>query len=271
MVKIFAVKISSLSYAYPDATQAISNISLSIPRGEKVALLGANGSGKSTLLQHLNGLILPQHGSIEVLEHQLNKENLKQIRKIVGVVFDNPDDQLFSTSVYEDIAFGPRNLGYSQGRVDECVQHAMKAVLVEDLQTRPPNALSLGQQKKVAIAGVLAMTPEIIVLDEPFSGLDPHFTEQFLSILEELHNSGRTLIVSTHDVDLVYEWADQCIILKDGKVLAQGKPSILENSDLMKLAKLRVPSLYSIFKDTNLYPRKIKEANSLLKEAFKKI
>lgn len=271
MVKIFAVKISSLSYAYPDRTQAISDISLSIAKGKKVALLGANGSGKSTLLQHLNGLILPQHGSIEVLKHQLNKNNLKLIRKIVGVVFDNPDDQLFSTSVYEDIAFGPRNLGYSQGQVDECVQLAMKAVLVEDLQSRPPNTLSLGQQKKVAIAGVLAMSPEIIVLDEPFSGLDPYFIEQFLSILEELNNIGRTLIVSTHDVDLVYEWADQCIVLKDGEVLAQGEPSILENSKLMELANLRVPSLYSIFKDTNIYPRRIKDANCLLKEAVKKI
>ncbi|MCC5911158.1 MAG: ATP-binding cassette domain-containing protein [Clostridiaceae bacterium] len=264
-----AIHIEGLKYAYPDDTLALDNISLSIPEKKKVAILGHNGSGKSTLLQHLNGLILPQTGLVEIMGSPVTKKNIEKIRKSVGIVFDNPEDQLFSTTVYDDIAFGPRNLGYCEKDVQALVEKAMNLVGIEDLQHRPPYNLSLGQKKKAAIAGVLAMEPNVLIFDEPFSGLDPYSHHQFLVILKTLHQQGHTLIITTHDVDMAYRWGDECIILNQGKVLAQGPTTLLENKELMKKAKLKLPSLYSIFEKTSLKPHSVREAKSLLDALLK--
>ncbi|MEW9094130.1 MAG: ATP-binding cassette domain-containing protein [Clostridiaceae bacterium] len=264
------VEIKNLSYAYTHETIALQDISIDIKQQRKIAILGANGSGKSTLLQHFNGLILPQKGSVKIKGISVCKESLYDIRKIVGIVFDNPDDQLFSTTVYEDVAFGPRNLGYKEEEVEKAVDNSLSLIGIQDLKHRQPYNLSLGQKKKVAIAGVLAMEPEIMIFDEPFSGLDPYSLQQFIYILEKLNSKGRTLIITTHDVDIVYSWADECIILKEGKVLAQGSIDILENEVLMEEAKLKTPNLYEIFSNTSMRPKNINKAKELLTKLFKK-
>lgn len=270
VVLMNAIEIKNLSYTYSDGTVALKDTSIKIKEKTKVAILGANGSGKSTLLQHLNGLILLQKGSIKVKNIYVEKENLHEVRRKVGIVFDNPDDQIFATTVYEDVAFGPRNLGYEEARVEKAVSKSLKLVDIEKLKDKPPFNLSYGQKKKVAIAGILAMNPEIIIFDEPFSGLDPYSLKQFLLILQTLYTLGNTIIITTHDVDIAYEWADECIILNKGKVLAQGKINLLENELLMKEARLRTPNMYEIFSNTNFRARNVEEGRVFVTRLFSK-
>ncbi len=236
-----AVKISKLTYTFPDGTKALKGISLAIPANRKTAIVGCNGSGKTTLLYHLNGVFLPQSGQVSILGEILDKEKLPGIRRKVGFIFDNPDNQLFSTTVYNDVAFGPRNLKLNPGEIEERVTRSLHMVGAESLKNKPPYHLSLGQKKKVAIAGVLAMEPDIIVCDEPFSGLDLLATQNILDIFNDLARNGLTLIFSSHDVNLVYAWAEEVIIIKEGQVLAQGAADILENEKLMAEAQLRMP------------------------------
>lgn len=264
------LEIKDLCYTYPDHTNALDKVSLSIEKQGRIAILGANGSGKSTLLQHLNGLLLPQVGTVTVMNRRVSKEHLHEIRKMVGIVFDNPDEQLFSASVYEDIAFGPRNLGYGEDQVQQQVERVMALVDIQHLRHRPPYNLSLGQKKKVAIAGVLAMEPAIMVFDEPFSGLDPCSLQQFIELLDRLYSLGHTLLITTHDVDLAYGWADEFILLQEGSVLAQGSRELLESQELMRKVKLKLPNLYRIFSDCPAIPRTPQEAKNLLKELLHK-
>lgn len=260
------LEVSNLSYAYPDKTLALQDVSFQIPAKSKVAILGANGSGKSTLLQHLNGLTVAQSGSVSVLGQRISKKNLRDIRKTVGIVFDNPDEQLFSTLVYEDIAFGPRNLGYDEKTVAQKVEEMMALLDITHLRDRPPFNLSLGQKKRVAIAGVLAMEPSIMVFDEPFSGLDPCTLQQFLETLDDLFLRGHTLIVTTHDVDIVYGWANEFVILQEGQVLARGGKKLLEDEMLMQQARLKTPDLYNIFCSTSHRPVNVKGAVEYVKK-----
>ena len=266
MSAVSVLEIANLHYTYPDKTSALKDISFQIPSKSKVAILGANGSGKSTLLQHLNGLTLAQSGVVSVLGQRIGKENLRDIRKMVGIVFDSPDEQLFSTLVYDDIAFGPRNLGYDEQTVAQKVEEMMTLLDITHLRNRPPFNLSLGQKKRVAIAGVLAMEPSIMVFDEPFSGLDPCTLRQFLDILEDLFGRGHTMIVATHDVDIVYGWASEFVIMQEGYVLAQGGKALLEDKTLMEKAKLKAPDLYNIFCSTSYRPVCVNDAAECVKK-----
>jgi cobalt/nickel transport system ATP-binding protein len=265
MCTVSVLEIANLTYTYPDKTPALQDISFQIPAKSKVAILGANGSGKSTLLQHLNGLTLAQSGVVSVLGQRISKENLRDIRKTVGIVFDSPDEQLFSTLVYDDIAFGPRNLGYDEKTVAQKVEEVMTLLDITQLRNRPPFNLSLGQKKRVAIAGVLAMEPSIMVFDEPFSGLDPCTLQQFLNILEDLFCRGHTIIVTTHDVDIVYGWASEFVVLQEGHVLAHGGRALLEDKMLMEKAKLKAPDLYNIFCSTSYRPVCVADAAECVK------
>lgn len=179
------------------------------------------------------------------------------------MLFDNPDNQLFSTTVYEDIAFGPRNLELDEEEVKLRVIKAME-IVITDLAERSPYNLSLGQKKRVAIAGVLAMEPELLVFDEPFSGLDPRLANQLSYLLDKLHEEGKTIIMSTHDVDMAYAWADRVIILAGGELLAEGSSDLLRNEQLMRKAFLEVPMLVKVFDGSGLYPRTPEEANKML-------
>lgn len=259
-----AIEVRNLSYWYCDGTKALNKLSLAVTKQRRVALLGANGSGKTTLLHHLNGLLLPQEGTVTIMGREIHKNNLTQIRQLVGLLFDNPEDQLFSTTVTEDVAFGPRNLELDEATVAARVTEALQLAGITELADKSPYNLSLGQKKRVAIAGVLAMQPEILIFDEPFSGLDPRFARQLLFLLEKLHQQGKTILITTHDVDMAYAWAEQVTILANGQVLAAGEPELLRDKDLMAAACLDVPMLATAFYGTGLAPRTATEANQLL-------
>ena len=260
----YALNIENLCYAYPDGTPALHGICLQIKKEKKTAILGTNGSGKTTLLYHLNGTISAQEGLVKVLDCPVCRENLDQIRRMVGLLFDNPDNQLFSTTVYSDIAFGPHNMGLSEDEVVKRVAAAIRRVGIEELAERPPYCLSLGQKKRAAIAGLLAMSPQVMACDEPFSGLDPAVAGQFRALLDQLKEQGKTLVYSTHDVDLAYGWADEVVIMKEGRILEAGAVDLLCNEGLMDEASLQRPMLAELFKDSSFKPRTVREASRIL-------
>ncbi|MCL6612279.1 MAG: ATP-binding cassette domain-containing protein [Peptococcaceae bacterium] len=241
------IEIEDIYYTYRDGTEALRGLSLYIGEGEKVALLGPNGAGKSTLLLHLNGINLPRKGKVSVMGREVNRKTEKWVRSQVGLVFQDPDDQVFSSTVWEDVAFGPRNMGLDRREIDRRVSAALEAVGMLEYSRRAPYHLSYGQKKRVAIAGVLAMRPRIIVLDEPMAFLDPRGKDALAGILNSLHGLGQTIVIATHDVDFAAEWADRVVIVKDGKTLAQGGPELLQEAGLMEEAQLRFPVVSKIF------------------------
>lgn len=248
-------------YAYPDGTQALQGISLEVPLRSRTAILGANGSGKSTLLLHINGLLSASQGSIRVFGRRVGQDNLPEVRRRVGLVFQNPDDQLFSISVAEDVAFGPRNQGLDSGEVERRVARVLELVGISDLADRSPHHLSLGQKKRAAIAGVLAMESDLLVLDEPTAGLDPAAMRRLMELLAMLHAQGRTIILATHDMDLAYAWADRVAVLSTGRLLAAGSHELLQDEELMLRASLELPVLLQVFRETGFHPRNPTEAN----------
>ena len=243
----FAIEVKELSFHYKDGTRALNDISLCIERGTKVAILGPNGSGKSTLLLHLNGIHEVQQGELTVLAKRAGRNHEKWLRSQVGLVFQDPDDQIFSGTVWEDVAFGPINQGLRGEDLNNRVSQALRQVKMEPYSHKAPYHLSYGQKKRVAIAGVLAMQPEIIVLDEPVAFLDPAAKRSLFQILDELNAQGKTIIAATHDVDLAARWANQVIILHNGQVLAQGEPRLLTNRQLVEQADLELPTVSQIF------------------------
>ncbi len=217
------LEVTNLSFAYPDGHQALFDVSLSIGAGEKVALVGPNGAGKSTLMLHLNGL-LAGNGVLAVAGLPVAKGNLPLIRSKVGMVFQNPDDQLFSPTVFDDVAFGPLHMGYPEAEVRQRVEIALAQVGMADFGERLSHHLSIGQKKRVAIATVLSMDPEILVLDEPSAGLDPRARRSLINLLRELP---LTMLVSTHDMLLVQELFPRMIVMDEGRVVADGETAVL--------------------------------------------
>ena len=269
------IEVRDLYFSYEDGTQALKGINLDIKKNARVAILGPNGAGKSTLLLHFNALNLPQAGKVVVEDLEVSKKTEKLIRNKVGMVFQDPDDQIFSMTVREDVSFGPLNMGLSPEEVKLRVGSALRAVRIEDLAEKAPYHLSYGQKKRVAIAGVLAMSPDIIILDEPFAYLDPRGKKGLLQILEALSREGKTVVIATHDVDLAAEWADRIVIIQEGKVLAEGDKDILINSKIIEQADLDFPTVAKIFQRLSehgkkLLPLTIEEAVSRIKEIIKK-
>jgi len=260
-----AVEVENLEYTYRDGTRALKGLSLTIPRGARVAVLGPNGAGKSTLLLHLNGIYLPQKGRVRVLGREVSPHTEDWVRTRVGLVFQDPDDQVFSSTVWEDVAFGPTNLGLSETETRARVEKSLAAVGMEDYGDRVPHHLSYGEKKRVAIAGILAMEPEVVVLDEPTAYLDPRGKESVLGIMEELHRRGKTLVVATHDVDLAAEWAEMVVVIKDGMVFAAGGTDLLVDEEVIRQADLALPRVARIFQQvsglkTRACPKTVKEA-----------
>lgn len=210
--------VNNLHFSYPDGHMALRGVSLRINHGEKVALVGANGAGKSTLMLHLNG-ILEGEGELVVADLPLNKNTLPDIRARVGLVFQNPDDQLFSPTVFEDVAFGPLHMGLPEAEVRRRVKHALEQVGMQEFAERLSHHMSVGQKKKVAIATVLSMNPHLLVFDEPSAGLDPRGRRMLINLLRELP---LTMLVSTHDMLLVRELFPRMIIMDEGKIVADG-------------------------------------------------
>jgi cobalt/nickel transport system ATP-binding protein len=216
-----AVEIRGLHYTYPDGTVALRGVNLEVEEGESVYLMGPNGSGKSTLLLHLNGLLLPQRGEVRVFGRD-TRDGVEEIRRRVGLVFQDPDDQLFMPTVFEDVAFGPLHLGLGEREVRRRVREALRAVGAEGLGRRSPHHLSYGEKKRVAIATILSMEPQLLVLDEPTLGLDPWARREFLSLLERLKR-GRTLVMAGHDLELM-ELCDRALLLRRGRVEREVDP-----------------------------------------------
>lgn len=234
----------NLSFTYPDGTQALKNINLKIKKGEKIAIVGPNGAGKSTLFSHLNGLTEPTSGHIEVDGEEIiyNRDELLKVRQKVGIVFQDPNDQLFAPTVKEDVAFGPMNLGLDYDEVKKRIAESLEMVGMRGFEDKTPHHLSGGQQKRVAIAGIIAMRPEIMILDEPTAGLDPEGVDKVLAILNKLNDEGISIIISSHDIEMVNQFADKIFVLYSGEIIAHGdKHQIFSDKKLLKKACLKEP------------------------------
>lgn len=240
------IKGENISFSYSDGTEALKSISFEIMEGEKCAFIGSNGAGKSTLFLNLNGLLRPTSGKLTVdgIAVDDNKKNLKKIRQKVGMVFQNPDDQLFAPTVFEDVAFGPMNMGLPLEEVEERAKASLKKVGMEGFGKKAPHHLSGGQKKRVAIAGILAMKPKIMALDEPTSGLDPKGAWEILKLLHYLNKEGITIIITTHDVDLIPLFTDKVYVMHHGAIEVEGTPEeIFSNPELVERTHLRVPMI----------------------------
>jgi cobalt/nickel transport system ATP-binding protein len=233
------VDFKDVAFHYPDGTEALKGVSFRITHGESVGIVGANGAGKSTLLLQMNGYILPSAGVIRIGDLDVTKKTRQEIRKKVGVIFQNPDDQLFMPTVYDDVAFGPLNLGISAERVAERVNAALAIVGCSDLRDKPPHHLSGGQKRAVAIATVLAMEPDILVMDEPSSSLDPKSRRDLIRLLRGFQH---TKIVASHDLDFILEVCERCFVIRDGRIVADGPAlTILTNQSLLEENNLELP------------------------------
>lgn len=233
------VEAVNLRHVYPDGTAALRDVSFRITHGESVAVIGANGAGKSTLLLHLNGYLTPTGGTVRVGDYPLTRETLQEVRRTVGMVFQDPDDQLFMPTVRDDVAFGPLNLGFPPEEAERRVLDALARVGAEHLMDKPPYRLSGGEKKRVAIATVLSMTPAILVMDEPTAGLDPYARRQLVGLLREFRH---TKIFTSHDLDMVLELCERTIVLSEGEVAADGPTrEIFRDAALLAACRLEKP------------------------------
>ncbi|MCY3020728.1 MAG: ABC transporter ATP-binding protein [Planctomycetota bacterium] len=221
-----AIQVTGLSYSYPDGSKALQEVSFQVKRGERVGFVGANGAGKSTLLLHLNGIL--QGKGVTIVGMAVTKANLKSVRQKVGLVFQNPDDQLFCPTVFEDIAFGLRNLRIPEDEVGRRVRESLRTVGLEGFEKRSAFHLSVGQKKRIALATVLAMQCDILVLDEPTSNLDPRGRREIAALLEQL---GGTQVIATHDLALVRKLCSRVIVLREGGIVADGEPRTILNDE----------------------------------------
>ena len=233
------IEVRDLHFAYPDGHQAIKNMTFTIKQGESVGVIGANGAGKSTLLMLLMGVHFPDSGKVIVGEVPVTKKTLPVIRRHVGMVFQDPDDQLFMTNVYDDVAFGPRNYQLNEVQVEERVEKALNVVGISHLRSKAPFKLSGGEKKAAAIASVLSMEPDILIMDEPTAALDPKARRRLLTLLNSFDH---TKIITSHDLDMVLESCSRVIVLKEGQVAADGPVlEILTNEELLDRCGLESP------------------------------
>ncbi|WP_296805352.1 energy-coupling factor ABC transporter ATP-binding protein [uncultured Methanobrevibacter sp.] len=233
-----------LCFTYHDGTQALKNVNIQVKKGEKIAIIGPNGAGKSTLFSHFNGLTEPTSGHVEIDGEKIifEREELLKVRQKVGIVFQDPNDQLFAPTVKEDVAFGPMNMGLEYDEVKKRIEEALEMVGMSGFEDKTPHHLSGGQQKRVAIAGIVAMRPDIMILDEPTAGLDPEGVDKVLAILNKLNSEGMSIVISSHDIEMVNEFADKIFVLYNGEIIAEGNNhQIFSDKELLKKAHLKAP------------------------------
>lgn len=244
-----AIEVENVRYAYPDGTVGIDCASLVIYEGERVAILGPNGAGKSTLLMLIDGLLKPDRGSVKVFGRQMDEKTAPELRKRMGFVFQDADDELFCPTVKEDLAFGPTQLGLPQGDIDWRVSEASNLLAVQKLIEKPPFRLSEGEKRRAAVAAVLTTKPRILLVDEPTANLDPRSGKALIDLLNKLSKEGVTLVVATQDVNLVPEVADRVYILgSEKRIVAQGPvDEVLVRREILERAGLSVPVLVELF------------------------
>jgi len=234
-----AVQVQALHYSYPDGQAALRGVSFAIQSGETIGLIGSNGAGKSTLLLHLNGVLLPSAGQVWVQGLPVAAAHLVEVRRFVGMVFQDPDDQLFMSTVQEDVAFGPVNMGLAAGEVQARVAQALTTVGASHLAARAPYRLSGGEKRSVALAGVLAMRPGVVVMDEPSAGLDPAARRRLIQLLGRLEH---TQLIATHDLDLVQDLCSRVLVMREGMIEADSTPdAVFADADLLARCHLELP------------------------------
>jgi cobalt/nickel transport system ATP-binding protein len=267
-----AIELKDVSYAYPDGHVALQRVNLKVVRGERIAILGANGAGKSTLLMLMNGLYAPSTGTVSVLGNPATGRYLSTVRREVGLVFQDPDDQLFCPTLWDDVCFGPLNMGLSEEEVRIRSVEALRAMALEGYEDKLPHHLSAGEKKRAAIATVLAMRPQILILDEPTANLDPKGRRELAKLLRTLHDSqSLTLIIGTHDVNFVPEVADRACVLNCGRLVADGPMrEIFSEGSVMEQANLEPPIITQLYRavakdqGTDGFPLTVQEALSEL-------
>ncbi|GFP75578.1 energy-coupling factor ABC transporter ATP-binding protein [Clostridium fungisolvens] len=248
----YILETKNLSFKYQDGTKALNNINLKIEKGKKISFLGVNGSGKSTLFLNFNGVLKPTEGKLiyDKKEVKYNRNSLMELRKNVGIVFQDPENQLFSANVYQEVSFGAMNLKLDTVEVKSRVDKALKNVELYSYKDKAVHFLSYGQKKRVSIADILVMEPEIIVFDEPTSSLDPKHSKQIVKIFDELNERGITVILSTHDVELAYTWSDYIFVMKDGEIVKEGNPTeIFSDDNLIDECYLEKPMIFEIYQN----------------------
>jgi cobalt/nickel transport system ATP-binding protein len=256
------LKTKELDFSYPNGVLALKNVSMDIEKGKKIAFLGPNGAGKSTLFLHFNGILRPKNGEIlfEGTPLRYDQKSLATLRKQVALVLQNPDDQIFSTTVEEDVAFGPMNLSLPREEVERRVDDAMRLVGLEGLRERPTQQLSFGERKRVALAGALSMEPKVLIMDEPTAGLDSRMVRELLELADELNQRGLTVIMSTHDVETAYSWADEIRILHQGRLEFSGRPEeFFKDGTEVHKRDLVPPMLFELNKHLNRMRGKAEE------------
>jgi len=237
------VETRDLSYIYPGNVKGLGSVNFIAERNSRIAVIGANGAGKSTLFKHFNGILRPTSGTVLIHGEPVTDQNIREVRKFVGLVFQNADDQIFSPTVEQDVAFGPMNLGLDEETVSHRVDEALAMVGIEHLRDRVPHHLSGGEKKRVAIAGVIAMEPQVLVLDEPTAGLDPQGVTDLIGVINTLARQyGITVIFSTHEVSLVPEVADRLYVMDRGRIVARGTVAeVFDEQDLLTSVRLDIP------------------------------
>lgn len=278
-MKDIIIKAENLYFSYDDEkSYSLNGLSLEIQRGRKIAFMGANGAGKSTFFLCLNGIHKPSEGTLYLNGEPFDysKKGLLNLRSRIGIVFQDPDNQLFSASVMQEISFGPLNMGMSEDEVREAVQQVIETLEITPFQHKPVHSLSGGQKKQVSIADVLVMKPDIIILDEPASSLDPKHTAIVNGIVDMLADRGITILMSTHNVDYVLEWADEVVLIHEGKLLKQGNPvDVFSDEEALELTNLKKPAALELFEslikkgvltDNLPAPKNLKELETYISE-----
>lgn len=258
------LKIKDLYYDYGNGTTALNGVSVDIYEGEKIAVIGSNGAGKSTFFLNTNGVLKPDQGEISYRGTIINKKNLKELRKNIGIVFQDADNQIIASTVMAEVGFGPMNLKLPKEEVLKRVEEALTYMNILDYKDRPPHYLSGGEKKRVSIADIIAMKSEIIIFDEPTAGLDPLNAQMLEEVLGKLCSEGKTMLISTHDVDFVYRWAERTLVFCQGEIIADGTPlEIFQNEEILKQANLKRPTMMEVYdllvekhllEDTKAYP-----------------
>lgn len=275
-MKRLLMKIEDLHYAYSEEKFALNGIDLEIYEGERIAVLGSNGAGKSTFFLNINGVLRPEHGAIYYRDKKIThkKSDLNELRKNVGIVFQDADNQIIASTVLGEVSFGPMNLKLPKDEVIRRVDEALAYMDLTEFKNRPPHYLSGGEKKRVSIADIIAMQSEMIIFDEPTAALDPLNAQMLEEVLDKLVAEGKTLLISTHDVDFAYRWAERILVFHDGKIIADGTPiEIFKSDEILERAHLRRPVLLDIYEmlvskgilpDEAAYPVDVKTFRGIL-------